>query len=421
MPVNKFFVWTATPDSVARGKISVLACGEVVLSVSLYLWIAWQFQTVFHIFVSILVAPIVLLRSPRSIKLGRVLVKTYIDDDYERADSLITKLLAGIFIALAFLSIYLLPFRYYIEGKVTLAFASSLLIMLLFTGLARALRIPLWRRLEGVYKEVSVVLIAIVVFRYISFFTPLSNVIAGSSPYVLPILSVFLFILLPWQLRKSKTFGPGWRKLGRIFESVAFSPSFAISILFRTTFFRIYASIYFLVDGIRSLPKNWITRLLCEDLMILPELVPGMGTRADYFSPVSLYESARSDPDYYSRVFSIIALAICYLPALAYRYSIKSTCWLYLPVIYLSTTPVILKDSESRAKWIMALSTKVWEWARLVIAFVTLSVSFAAFVVPARLAAVFGDDFPVSLFSFGSFLTLMKFCHGNTLRFRALS
>ncbi len=62
--------WYSTPESRAANKITVLAVTETVVSVTVYWWIAVAFDTYIHLVTSIVIAPLVLLRSEASIKLG---------------------------------------------------------------------------------------------------------------------------------------------------------------------------------------------------------------------------------------------------------------------------------------------------------------------------------------------------------------
>ncbi len=62
------WVWVSTEESVERGAISVLACTEVAVGIGLYWWlIPWWLETNLHLLISVLVAPLLLLRSPASV------------------------------------------------------------------------------------------------------------------------------------------------------------------------------------------------------------------------------------------------------------------------------------------------------------------------------------------------------------------
>lgn len=73
MATDRKFVKWSSPDSIAEEKISALAIVEVVLSVAAYCWIAVAYNTHLHILVSIIAAPLVLLRSEASVAAAEVL------------------------------------------------------------------------------------------------------------------------------------------------------------------------------------------------------------------------------------------------------------------------------------------------------------------------------------------------------------
>ena len=67
---ERHWVWRATLDSRAAGKVSVLACVETVFAVALNWWIAIRWDTHWHLVSSVFIAPLLLLRSPESIAAG---------------------------------------------------------------------------------------------------------------------------------------------------------------------------------------------------------------------------------------------------------------------------------------------------------------------------------------------------------------
>jgi hypothetical protein len=70
MEPTKRFVWWSTDKSVADSVPSVLAALETVVAVGAYWAIAIYFETTTHLWVSIYVAPLLLLRSDQSIAVG---------------------------------------------------------------------------------------------------------------------------------------------------------------------------------------------------------------------------------------------------------------------------------------------------------------------------------------------------------------
>ncbi len=107
----------------------------------------------------------------------------------------------------------------------------------------------------------------------------------------------------------------------------------------------------------------------------------------------------RSGESGLSRFFALIALLICYPPALVYRYSIKSAFLLYLPIVYISEVPSRLSDAETRDRWVMAFGEKAWERIRFVMTLLTLLVAFFAIYDPMALASLLGQNVPLGAFS----------------------
>ena len=72
------WVWWSTEESVERGTISALACAEVAAGIWLYWWlIPWWLETNLHLLISVLVAPLLLLRSPASVHESCVAFERY--------------------------------------------------------------------------------------------------------------------------------------------------------------------------------------------------------------------------------------------------------------------------------------------------------------------------------------------------------
>ena len=69
--------WTSTPLSADRGEVSVLAVVETLCATSISLGIAWYYDTITHIAVSACIAPLLLLRTKRSVALGLRLMRKF--------------------------------------------------------------------------------------------------------------------------------------------------------------------------------------------------------------------------------------------------------------------------------------------------------------------------------------------------------
>lgn len=67
----------STPESAAQGRITVLACVETVLAMSVTAYIAWKTDSLLYIAVPACVAPLLLLRTPYSTAVGLTLWGRY--------------------------------------------------------------------------------------------------------------------------------------------------------------------------------------------------------------------------------------------------------------------------------------------------------------------------------------------------------
>lgn len=69
MSKSRGWVWRSTIESAEAGSLSVLAMAETVTASAAYVWIAWRFGTL-HLTISACVAPLLLLRTSRSVSLA---------------------------------------------------------------------------------------------------------------------------------------------------------------------------------------------------------------------------------------------------------------------------------------------------------------------------------------------------------------
>lgn len=117
----------------------------------------------------------------------------------------------------------------------------------------------------------------------------------------------------------------------------------------------------------------------------------------------SVIEDAFFNTGMDEKILGAILIPIVFLPSLLYRYSIKSTCWLYLPLIYVAHLPGRLRDAEGRLIWVRALPAKFIEATRFGLAVLTLGIAFFALIDAAALRALLtaagARETPVTIFS----------------------
>jgi hypothetical protein len=147
---------------------------------------------------------------------------------------------------------------------------------------------------------------------------------------------------------------------------LAIAPAGALGIWFRSVAIRFAATAYYLRTGFWEIPKNFGRTLFVEDFYHPAELVPGYYDHPS-FTSMGLLNRLKSDRYVSWKVADAILLIAFFIPAYAYRLSIKATCWVYLPLIYIAhegdtgiSTTHLLDRLGGRKEWarrILALAT----------------------------------------------------------------
>ena len=112
-----------------------------------------------------------------------------------------------------------------------------------------------------------------------------------------------------------------------------------------------WCSVFHFKETISAIPNNWRRLALCTDSFHVPEIIPGIETASPAnFQPYRVYKFSEY-PALYTRIeelglpktacllvyasFVLIHGLIYIIPAIAYRWSLKATTIIYLPLIYL--------------------------------------------------------------------------------------
>ena len=315
------FVWYSRQQGRDGDKISFVACMEVVLSVAAYWTIALYFETYAHLLVSICLAPLVLLRSDDSVELGLRWYKRYRDVSGDNLPMRPPKVLAAIAISFAF------------------AFGFAWFGLSWATVGQKGLSLFLWSSLIGWLAINIGIAVAVMGVGVGAVVRAMAMVVVGMR--VRAIAAVIIIV------------GVG----------------VALGYLSRTIGIRVVASALHLRRGIFSLPKNWTRTLFRTDFTQAPELVPGANTQEIGLRLNNLWKPLLKDDDVLRGIVTAALLRILFIPALLYRYSIKSTCWLYLPLIYVAHA--VPKD---RMGWVKDSGEVLWEKLRIVLAGITVVV-----------------------------------------------
>lgn len=122
---------------------------------------------------------------------------------------------------------------------------------------------------------------------------------------------------------------------------VLYTPFLLLGIVIRSIIIRIFATAKYLVIGFECIPKNWWEMSMQQDITYSSELLPGAGKISKYMSCDGLFnfDLKRGLSDEYTKTtitVHFIGLLTFKVISLVYRLSLKSTIWLWLPLIFVS-------------------------------------------------------------------------------------
>ena len=127
---------------------------------------------------------------------------------------------------------------------------------------------------------------------------------------------------------------------------------------------RIWATARYLHLGLFQFPANWYHLALSTDLRTTPELVPDLPEDSDLRFENLVIKSFKGDAE--DKVIAIIGFVFLFLPSVIYRWYLKSTAWIYFPLIWISKVPEVIKGDDGRLEWdgsqSVALLHKIGFW-----------------------------------------------------------
>lgn len=293
---ERAWVWWCNEESIAAGKISVLAIVETAAAVGAWWWLAMHFNWSWFRFIALLAVPLLLLRSEASVAAGVEMLSQYWRRD-ENSVSTAKKIVLLIFTVLI-----ISGFTFWLASQWTPIHTSSALFWL------------------------SAVLgVLAIVFAF-------AGAGAGAGARVVAVAVVFPFIDL--------------------------------GILLHSQTIRLWVTVVHLPEGFLRLPQNWHETLWVIDLSHPPELIPQAGTVDRHFAVKSLWQDMLAKKEIHDNITAAIAILFFYPPALAYRWSLKASAWLWWPLFLLLKPPFYgMTELDFRER--TTLSVKGFEWIAL--------------------------------------------------------
>jgi len=346
------WVWVSSRESRKAGKVSVLAVVETVASVALYWWIAVRFDTAALLVASPFVAMLVLFRSPESVARGISSLETFLNW------AVLTK------------------------GQRLLTFA-ILLVVLLAILTSSIFQSDLVFQRWGWANSLSVFAMMVLLTCFLIPFVGYNEkMIVFGWPLALTAGPVLAVISSDWSFVVGETtFGTAFKWIGYCVLAVFCSFFASGLVIFATTvFIRIEAVLRSFRPGFQLFSENWTRSLFSEDTLKIPEIIPGLPP--GHVATVGVFFKEVAEDFGRGRKVQAVIKTVCfapifYLPNILFRITLKSTAWLYLPLIWIAHVPSHLRSEEGRKVWVGYQGRRILDWLAFGTAIATLGAAAA--------------------------------------------
>jgi hypothetical protein len=385
------FVWRSTDASVRAERLSAMAFVEVVVAASIVLcgfFYAWQYAKTYP-WISIIVAPLLLLRSNRSVALGLKWFEYYVDggwgqDPQKVAKSAIAWL--GLMVVFAAVTFAVASLTYAFRVDQSAWFTAILGIALAYL----ALQICVATYAAVLAHQVAALIVwmlpsAIASLTFVAA-VAVGLIIGGAS--IISFVSTFGAILLALLLilREIPAAVAVMRRIPRttnkallidVMQEILQAAPISLTLLapgvflggwLRTLAIRFGATLRYLPDGFRELPSNWRRTLFVIDYGHPPEVIPGY-IKSDLIQVSFLWDAIKRSKRPSEFILYCLAYVLIFGPALFYRFTIKSTFWFYLPLVYVMRPS---RFAENPALFVDLVWSRWLEWVRFFWAAVVL-------------------------------------------------
>lgn len=128
---------------------------------------------------------------------------------------------------------------------------------------------------------------------------------------------------------------------------IASASGILIGVLLRAGFIRFWATLRHLHKGVPCFAKNWTALTFHTDWKTHPELIPGLPENND-FSFRELSNDIAEETNRVLRLYFFLLAILIFFPSITYRYYLKSTAWIYFPLIWIAKQP---KRFDGKFAW----------------------------------------------------------------------
>lgn len=346
----RLWVWGCSDESIALGQISVLAVAEVVMAVALYWWLASHFDWSWMAFVSLIAAPMLLLRSPESVELGVSMLRRFWKrkhDDYSKREKYIVALVSTVAVGVAvywLATIWLLNWSFYWRVALLSMIAFVIANMSAFVSFG-----------GGKTEDIGPSAIVGAMVGATVSMSLLAELVEG-----LVVGMVVGMVAVAWATAIHEAKNKAINGVASLFLGIV-----SISgVLLRSMLIRWIVIFYHLLPGLANLPKNWRETLLIIDFLNPPELLPQAGKVHRNFIVRGVWRDIVKESAYdgWTRLFYLMVVVALYLPALVYRWNLKASAWLWWPLALALSSPLEGLDGKMcREKTAISVGG-AWRW-----------------------------------------------------------
>lgn len=303
--------WSWKDDNfIAQGKFSWLALGEIFAAMVFYYWVASISSWPWVIVLSFMIAPLLLLRSERSILRGQELLRIYHNQP-----------------------------KLSLQMKWIIVLTSLTCGSILFFYLAQFWRFgnSSW---SFIWKSAAIGVISIVG----ACTSAMAISIAGAGPRA-------TLMAIPFNIEKARFNA----------FSLLFMPGFVLGLCIKAWEIRLIATFTHLRAGFSALSKNWTEAVLVSDMRHMPALLPG----ADKVAHIYVFSKLLSGQyrDNLVKTIRLITAFSYFFVALIYRWNLKASALIWGPIAlglsptnWRNYTEMREQSSLSSDKWLFATS-----------------------------------------------------------------
>ena len=367
-------IFWSTRDSISNETPSVTAIIETVVAVLVYWWVAIRLETYLPLLISAAVAPLVLLRSDQSVRLGVDWFKAWEANVWN--DTRFFRQLGPwqrrVLLAVVLVNSLITIVTSYVTARHFLAGINGWSVG--WQGFAAG---SFWLVAAAVAAIVATASVLMVVG--VKEVTRLVAAAAAVAAAVGTIVSTWLtaatwgvLITVALVMGALGLKGTGMTLLLVRVIVIPYVLGMALSALMMSLIVRIVATLRHLRPGLHTLPQNFRRLTLCTSPRQEPELVPGLVPGTTDFTFIDVLQRIRKETGL-QRTAAYLSygpfLPIWFLPGWLYRVSLKSTTWLWWPLTFLIGDLSRARDPQEFHRTTMG---SLWAKASIALSIITI-------------------------------------------------